>query len=136
MKKATKYIIAAIVIVVFVCLGMWLWPLTSWANYYAVAIETGDVYFGKLSYFPCLQLRDVWYLRQTGNQENPYSVVKFTDLRWSPEDRLILNREHVIWTVRLDRSGQVAAFLKNPTARQPMTGGTAGETQAPAPSGE
>jgi hypothetical protein len=118
MHKTIKCLLIIAVVVALVCLGMWLWPMTSWANYYAVAVETGDIYFGKISHFPCLQLRNVWYLQQTGDQDNPYSLVKFTDLRWSPEDRLNLNYKYVVWMVKLDKKGQVATFLKNPVATQ------------------
>jgi len=118
MQKATKCICGIIVFVVFVCLGLWAWPMTSWADYYAVAVETGDIYFGKLGRFPNLQLRDVWFLQQTGDEENPYSLVKFTDLRWAPEDKIELNYDRVVWIVRLSEAGQVATFLKNPALRQ------------------
>lgn len=130
MHKTIKCILIIAIAVTLVCLAMWLWPMTSWANYYAVAVETGDIYFGKISYFPCLQLRNVWYLQQTGDQDNPYSLVKFTDLRWSPEDKLNLNYKYVVWMVKLDKKGQVATFLRNPVAMQQ----SAPQQEAPAKS--
>lgn len=130
MKKTYKYILIIAGVLVLVCLGLWAWPMTSWASYYAVAVETGDIYFGKLSYFPCLHMRDVWYLQQTGDQDNPYSLVKFTDLRWSPEDKVNLNYEHVVWMVKLDKTGKVATFLKDPAALQPSAL-TPGESETP-----
>ena len=134
MKKIYKCILIVAVVFIFVCLGLWAWPMTSWSAYYAVAMDTGDIYFGKLSHLPCLQMRGVWYLQQTGDEKNPYSLVKLTDLRWSPEDKLNLNNEHVVWIVKLNKLGQVATFLKNPTAIQQNTPleESSAETEAPA----
>lgn len=141
MKKTYKYILIVAGILVLFCLGMWAWPMTSWSAYSAVAMETGDIYFGKIGYFPCLHMRDVWYLQRTGDENTPYSLGKLTDLRWSPEDKINLNYEKVVWIAKLDKAGQVATGLKNPaslqpSALQPGQSGTPTESAPKPPAGE
>jgi hypothetical protein len=66
--------------------------------YYAVYLESGDVYFGHLSYFPRLTLRDVHFLSGDGER---ITMSNFKDAAWGPEDRLYLNYEKVLWIAKV-----------------------------------
>jgi len=48
--------------------------------YYAVYLQTGDMYFGKLSRFPKLTLSDVWFLqRNIDEEQGGFNLIKYSD---------------------------------------------------------
>jgi hypothetical protein len=48
-------------------------------NYYAVYLRTGDLYFGKISWFPKFSLTDVWFLQRATDNTGQvgFSLVRF-----------------------------------------------------------
>ena len=62
--------------------------------YSVVFLNTGDMYFGKLSRFPKLTLTDVWFL-QVSTQEDEqtgFNLAKFTNTIFGPEDKMKINK--------------------------------------------
>jgi len=87
--------------------------------YYAVYLQTGDMYFGKLSRFPKLALSDVWFLQVTTkeDQQAGFNLAKFSKTVFGPKDKMELSRENVIWISKLADDSQVVSFIlqsKNP----------------------
>jgi hypothetical protein len=83
-------------------------------NYYAaVYVDSGEIYFGKLTTTPGLTLSNVHFLEKdtSGN----YVVSKFTDALYAPSETLRLNPDKVIWISRLKEDSQLMKTLKNGT---------------------
>ncbi|MBI3638636.1 hypothetical protein HY227_02745 [Candidatus Wolfebacteria bacterium] len=88
--------------------------LFSGSSYWAVYMTTGDVYFGKLHYFPKLSLTDVWFLdRTSGDPQNPIKVSEFNKAFWGPDGRLYLNEKNILWKVKMRPDSQVVEYIKN-----------------------
>ena len=82
--------------------------------YYAVYLENGDIYFGKLSILPYLFLNDVYFLQKNpSDSQNPFSVLKFENAFWGPENKIYINKEKIIWKTRLKDDSQVLTAIKN-----------------------
>jgi len=82
-------------------------------TYHAVYLQTGDMYFGKLSRFPKLTLSDVWFL-QVSTQEDQkagFNLVKFTNTVFGPKDKMEINKENVVWISKLRDDSQVVSFI-------------------------
>ena len=124
MSKVNK-ILTGLVIVLLIALGVVLyWQKTGQRETYsAVYLNTGDIYFGKLSRFPRMTLRDVWFLQKQGDGQG-FKLVKFGDAIWDPRDELLLNERQVVWVTELQDDSEVVRTIQNPqraTASQAET---------------
>ena len=120
MSKLNK-ILLAVVAVLLVALGVVIyWQKVGFEKpYWAVYLDTGDLYFGKLNKFPRLSLSDVYFLqRNPDDQQNPLSMAKFSQAFWGPEDKIYLNEKSVVWKAKLREDSQVVQFIKNPQTGQ------------------
>ncbi len=120
MSKLNK-ILLAVVVILLVALGVVIyWQKVGFEKpYWAVYLDTGDLYFGKLNRFPKLSLTDVWFLqRNLNDQKNPLSLAKFAGAFWGPEDRVYLNEKNIVWKAKLREDSQVVQFVKNPQTGQ------------------
>lgn len=138
MSKLNK-ILLVVVVILLMALGVVIyWQRVGFEKpYWAVYLNTGDLYFGKLSTFPKLSLSDVWFIqRNPQDDKNPLSLAKFEQTFWGPEDKIYLNEKDVVWKTKLRADSQVVNFIKNPstpqTQIQPSTQPpTQSETQQP-----
>ncbi|MCX7616022.1 MAG: otopetrin domain-containing protein [Patescibacteria group bacterium] len=91
------------------------------SDYSAIYLETGDIYFGKLSYFPSLSLSNVWYLKREPNGE--LSLQRFKESAWGPEDKLKINRDKVVWIAKVSPSSQLISIMEGiPLSNLPAGG--------------
>lgn len=119
MSKLNK-ILLAVVAVLLVALGVIIyWQKVGFEKpYWAVYLDTGDLYFGKLNKFPRLSLSDVYFLQRSPNdQQNPLSLAKFSQAFWGPEDKIYLNEKNIVWKAKLREDSQVVQFIKNPQSK-------------------
>jgi hypothetical protein len=123
----SKKIILALVlaVVVIISLGLWLGLKflgpknpASPSEYSAVYLSTGDVYFGKLSWFPWPHMKNVWFLQRSTNQQNQtqLGLAPLKDAFWGPVDEIYLNTKQVIFWTSLRNDSQVAQALANQSA--------------------
>lgn len=133
MPKLNKILLAAVIVLMVILAVLLYWQnfQKSDSDYWAVYLLTGDIYIGKLSYFPRLHLSDVWFFQKTDDAQNSLSLAKFNKVFWGPEDKLYLNEKQIIWKSKLSETSQVITYIKNPQAAQPQT-----EAQAPASASE
>lgn len=115
MSKVNK-ILMGLVVVLAVALGVVLyWQKGGFEKEYsAVYLNTGDIYFGKLSRFPRMTLRDVWFMEKGNAAQQGFGLAKFENAFWGPEDKLVINDENVIWTTELKDDSEVVLAIKNP----------------------
>jgi len=97
--------------VLFVCFLFFFFPSNS---YYAVYAITGDIYFGKLSYFPRLSLSDVYLLQiPQGEKISSPVLLRFSDAFWGPEDKIYLNEKNIIWKTKVSDKNKLFSLLVN-----------------------
>jgi len=84
-------------------------------SYYAVYTTNGDIYFGKLSYFPRLSLSDVYLLQipKTAEKISPPVLLHFSDAVWGPEDKIYLNEENIVWKAKVSDKNKLFSLLIN-----------------------
>lgn len=123
-KNMTKKIIIflAIIVVLFLALTAWLLPKiggaknSSPSSYSAVYLRTGDVYFGKLSWFPKPQLSNVWLLQRSVDEENnpQVGVVPLDEVFWGPIDKIYFNASEVVFWTSLRNDSPVIELIDKP----------------------
>ena len=114
-NRVNQILLGLVIILVLALVGILVWQ--RWMkepSYYAVFVRTGDLYFGRLAYFPHFGLKGVYLIQvNSQNQQNPFSVQKFSNIFWGPEDYLRINREEVVWIAKLRPDSQLAQFIKS-----------------------
>lgn len=105
-------IIFSIICLVILLASAYFFYLSRTVNsYYAVYLKTGDLYFGHLSAFPSLAMTDVHYIQKNGTGDI-IELQKFADSVFNPEDKISVNRNNVVWIVKLKESSQVVKAIK------------------------
>lgn len=99
-----------ILIAVLVSFGiLWFGGKIQKPKYAAVYLSTGEIYFGKLSWFPSPRLSDVWLFQRT--QEQGLSLDRFTNVVWQPLEPMRLSRDKIVfWTYLQPTSPVVQAI--------------------------
>ncbi|MBN2197714.1 hypothetical protein JW698_00740 [Candidatus Wolfebacteria bacterium] len=120
MSKLNKILLVVVIVLLIALAGVFYWQKEGFQkSYWAVYLNTGDFYFGKISRFPKLSLTDVWFLqRNVQDEENPLSLARFDQVFWTPENKVYLNNENVIWKAKLKKDSDIVNFFKNPSALQ------------------
>jgi hypothetical protein len=97
-------------------------------KYQAVFLNGGQVYFGHIKDLDSngIRIHDIYYLRvnqqvQPGQQanSNDVSLVKLGCELHGPEDRMVINREQVVFWENLKDDGQVAKAVKQYQEQNP-----------------
>lgn len=104
-----------VVVLIIALAGVIYWQKGGFERpYYAVYLDTGDIYFGRLNYFPRLSMTNVWFLqRNAQDSQNPLSLSKFRDAFWGPEDRMELNYKDIVWMAKLKNDSEVLKYIRN-----------------------
>ncbi len=127
-----KILLAVVIVLVLVVVGILTWNWWGATSYYAVYLRTGDLYFGQLVRFPSFGLKNIYTIQvNSQNQQNPLSIQKFTNIFWGPEDYMSINRSEVVWTTKLNSTGQLAQLIKNNPNLVPPAGAGQTPTQTP-----
>jgi hypothetical protein len=125
-----------VVIIVIAGAATWIWMDVLAAQnpngpspYSAVYLTSGDVYFGKLSWFPSPHMTDVWYLNRTAgpNGQAQISVAPFKGAFWGPMDEINFNPKQILYWTRLSNASQLVKGLENPSS---LPGGTSSASGA------
>ncbi|MBI5079213.1 hypothetical protein HZB06_00855 [Candidatus Wolfebacteria bacterium] len=120
MSKLNK-ILLFLIVALLMALGIVLyWQKFGFENpYYAIYLNTGDIYFGRLGYFSKSSLSDVYYIqRNPEDRQNPLSVSKFENSFWGPENEIHINPDTIVWKVRLKKDSELLNYIKNPQTFQ------------------
>ncbi len=122
-------VVLIVVIIVLVALGVWVGSWVSGlakpnpsgpSEYSAVYLSTGDIYYGKLDWFPWPRIKNVWFLQRGVNAQNQpqLGIVPFNTAFWGPVDEVYLNPKQIIFWARLRNDSQVAKAFTNPALFQ------------------
>jgi hypothetical protein len=146
----SKIVFFMIVIMVVIALAVWAGILIAGMRpagtnpdapspYSAVYLSTGDIYFGRLSWFPSPHMTDVWFIERSQNQngQSQVGVVPMKSVFWGPVDEVNFNARDIVFSTRLRNGSQIVWALENPTAvgQQSGGGGAASSTILSLPSG-
>ena len=105
--------------------------------YSVVFLNTGDMYFGKLSRFPKLTLSDVWFLQiSTQEDQTGFNLAKFSNAVFGPKDKMEINKKNVVWISKLADDSQVVSFIlqsKDPVLQNSQPQVTAPQSTLPVP---
>ena len=112
--KNNKILVWVVVVLAVALVGIAAWQLLGGPSpLYAVYLRTGDLYFGELVRAPYFGLTKVYLLQvNAANAENPVSVQKFTNVFWSPEDFVKINRDEVVWMTRVSDESQLVQVIR------------------------
>lgn len=88
--------------------------------YSAVYLTSGDVYFGKLSWFPQPHMTDVWYLNRSmgANGQTQVSIAPLKDVFWGPVNDVTFNPQQILFWTSLSNSSPLVADMENPSLTQ------------------
>lgn len=129
--------LVVVAVLVLVALGIWLGSLimggdksdaAAPSQYSVVSLATGEMYFGKLSWFPSPHLSKVWTLQRQVDKDNQtqMSLAEYGKAFWGPVDDLSINPKEIVWWSRLRNDSQIAKAIDNPSLLQQQ------QQQAPA----
>lgn len=112
MKNKVAFFIILLICVVSLVILIFLYSqkTLSSKDYYAVFIDSGDVYFGELSKFPYLSLSNIWYL-QKDESSKEIGLAKFSESLWGPEDKIKLNSDKIVWISKLSKDSPVISAI-------------------------
>lgn len=124
MSKVNKGLLGLVIVLIVALGGVLYWQkLGVDQTYSAVYLDTGDIYFGKLSRFPRMTLRDVWFLQKGADAQQGFGLSKFEKAFWGPKDTMVINDEKVIWVTELKDESEVVRAIKNPQIATPVQAG-------------
>lgn len=96
-KKILIWLLAALLVVTIAAAALYFTKVVE-KPYSAVMLLNGDIYFGKLSYFPKLSITDAYTFQIGASPDDPEQavtqLVPLTSLSWGPE-RLVLNKDTI-----------------------------------------
>lgn len=131
MKTINNVLMGLVVVLIIALGGALYWQnREKEAGYSAVYMDTGDVYFGKLSRFPRMTLRDVWFLQKENEMQQGFGLSKFEKAFWGPKDEMVVNDEHVVWITELKTESEVMQAIKNPQLVAPAQAGMMTQQQS------
>jgi len=114
----TITLVIFVLVVLGVAVGLWLGQLmaSDASPYSAVYLATGDIYFGKLSWFPTPKLENVWFVQRSVDQSNQVrsGLARFTGAFWGPVDRVYLNSRQIVFWTRISSTSDVAKVFSDP----------------------
>lgn len=122
-KKTVIALVIAVVLVlvlgVFITLGIINKSDDMKASKFtAVYMTSGDIYFGKMDWFPWPRLKSVWYLQRGVDQKNQpqLGIAPFKKIVWSPIDEIYLNPKQMILWTKIKADSELAKALENPSS--------------------
>lgn len=134
MSKVNSILLVLVIVLVVALGGVLYWQKGGFEEKYsAVYLNTGDIYFGKLSRFPRMTLSDVWFLQKGSDAQQGFGLSKFEKAFWGPEDKMSINDENVIWVTELKTDSEVVQAIKNPQLMAPTQQEMMGQQQRMAP---
>lgn len=129
-NKGLMYVLYAIVIIAIVYLVYITQGFGIWANagakldnnsYQALFMDNNQVYFGKITTMDSKNviLEDIYYLQVQQVQPKPeeesqgkLTLVKLGNEIHGPEDKMVINPEHVMFWENLNEDGKVVQAIK------------------------
>jgi len=126
-KKSKKSLIICISVIVVLVLGFGFYVYSelniSKKPWSVVYLTTGEIYVGKISHFPKLQIFDAYILQMvskpveptegevTGETKTSFQLSPLKDALWAPK-KLYLNRDQVVFYGPVREDSKVAETIR------------------------
>src|SRR3989339_1160842 len=85
-----KIVSLVVIVVLLVVIGYFTGVFKSNNDYSVVYLLTGEVYIGKLTTFPDLQLKDIYVLQLSKDEKDPtkntFQINPINDAVWAPKE--------------------------------------------------
>ncbi|MGC8944301.1 MAG: hypothetical protein ACP5J8_01355 [Minisyncoccia bacterium] len=121
LKSKTLVIINIILLILVIGLSLYLFVFSKNSLIknerpaYAVYLKTGELYFGYLNRFLSqYTLTNVYLLQRDSN--GGYNLQKFEQAVYQPEDKIILNKENIIWIAKIADNSPLIPILQGKQA--------------------
>lgn len=111
-KDKILYLVLGLTIAILLAVILWQSFGKRAANYYALYLSNGNIYFGKLKRFSHYTLIDPYFLTITQDEGNPFIIRRFRDAFWGPSGKLRFNPENVIWITKLDPNSVLINYME------------------------
>jgi hypothetical protein len=99
-------------------------------RYYAVFLNNGNIYFGKLSTFPRLKLDNALFIAT--DQQGQASLARFKDAIWRPKGPIYFNKDAILFIAPIDPNSDLVKLIEGQTIpQQPVGQPPAVPTQPP-----
>jgi len=110
-KKIIFYLIIAILITIFICMGyaygQKTFPFGS-EKWQVVQLQNGDIYYGHLKTFPCCKLADVYFIQTIQNQTSTTSQLQpLNSLFFGPENKMHISKDKILWWANLSSNSAI-----------------------------
>ncbi|MBI2645164.1 hypothetical protein HYW94_03275 [Candidatus Uhrbacteria bacterium] len=117
--KILWYILLAVVVL---GIGYYGWRSYERSKLYSIVyLQTGEIYVGKLSFFPKVTLADPYILRVTKDEKDPkknnFQLSPLKETVWNTKS-LTLNKPHIVFYGLLDKDSQAGRALSNRSNKQ------------------
>lgn len=114
MMSKKNIVVVVIVVLVVVGLGFWINKTNKEAGYSVVYLTTGEVYIGKLTTFPDLELYNGYILQITKDATDPnksnFQLNPVSQALWAPES-IHLVKDNVVFYGPLMSNSKIAQTL-------------------------
>lgn len=142
----SKKIALIFIVVIIILLALVVWflvqllgsketpALNSPSSYSAVYLSTGDIYFGKLAWFPKPKMTNAWFIQKSlDNQNQPQlNLLPFSSVSWGPTDEIFFNSKEIIFWTRLRTDSQIVQVIgQNAAGRPPQNSLPASSNEEP-----
>lgn len=125
-KKLVGILVIAVTVLVAAAVWVGMFLSKSETNgarpsaYSAVMFANGDVYFGKLAWFPSPRISNAWILQRSVDENNQVQlgIIPANRAFWSPVDEINLNFNQIVSWTRLRKDSQLVRALENPNLLQ------------------
>ena len=140
LSKKLGTVLMVVVAVIFIAVGIWIGlslvgnraesASVALSPYSAVYLSTGDIYFGKLDWFPTPHIENAWFLQWSTDAKgnSTVGVYPFNQVAWGPAGDVYLNSKQIILWTRLASTSTIAQTMEN---RSAATAAAAAQQNAP-----
>lgn len=115
-KLIIGLLIVAIIFIISIAVHLFYRP------YMAVHLITGDIYFGRTTTFPNVQISDPWFLQRA--EDGNFGLTRFSDAVWAPQGRMKINRDKIVFMSKIAPNSPVIATMEGRNVQQPIGQGT------------
>lgn len=113
------FVVGGVIVLVLIgaLLGALVWQRIASLNapYSAVAFGNGEIYFGKLTYFPRLALEDVYTIQVVSDDTSPdgtaLRLVPLSSAVWAPK-KIYINYDNVLFIGKVGEASQVMSAIR------------------------
>lgn len=85
------------------------------SEYSAVYLTTGDIYFGRLDWFPWPRIKNAWVLQRPAAAGGQFTVAPLNTAFWKPVDEIYLNPNQIVLWTRLRQDSGLLNYFNNPS---------------------